>query len=372
MKILHTESSLGWGGQEIRILSEAAGLIARGHQVTLACPAEATIFTEALRYKVPTIATPIGKKRLGGFIAMRRLLAQERFDVINSHSSTDSWLAALACASRKGAPPIVRTRHVSTPLGNGASTRWLYDHAASCIVTTGEKLRLRLIEETGLRRVAIVSIPTGIDPNRFAPRNAVASRALLGLVPQGFIFGIVATLRSWKGHRYLIEAFARIRTDNDRLLIVGEGPQRETIIAQLAALGLGDSVILAGKQDQPENLFNCFDVMCLPSYANEGVPQSLMQAMMSELPCITCDVGAISEIARHEQTALMIQPENVDALIAAMRRLREDTELAERLGKMAREQIVSRYSLTRMCDDMEAIFGAVAAREQALSRLSKR
>ena len=372
MKILHTESSLGWGGQEIRILSESAGLIARGHSVTLACPEQATIFAEAQRYKVPTIALPIGKKRLGGLAAMRRLLGERRFDVINTHSSTDSWLAALACATRRGAPPIVRTRHVSTALGNRATTRWLYDKAASCIVTTGEKLRLRLIEETGLKRVPIVSVPTGIDPARFTPRNAVASRALLGLVPQGFVFGIVATLRSWKGHRYLIEAFSRMRSPGDRLIIVGEGPQRDNIEAQIASLDLADHIILAGKQDSPEQWFNCFDVMCLPSYANEGVPQSLMQAMMSELPCITCDVGAIGEIAQHEKTALLIEPESVDALVAAMTRLRNDTVFGAQLGKSARDLILRRYSFTRMCDDMEAIFNSVAAGEPALTRLALR
>ena len=129
MKILHTEASLGWGGQEIRILSEAAGLMARGHLVALACPEESRIFREAERYSVPVVAVAIGKKRLGGLLALRRLLVRQPFDVINTHSSTDSWLAALACASLKGSPPIVRTRHVSTPLGNRATTRWLYDRA---------------------------------------------------------------------------------------------------------------------------------------------------------------------------------------------------------------------------------------------------
>ena len=56
MKILHTEASCGWGGQEIRILTEARGLIGRGHQVELLCPAEARIFAEAPAYGVPVSA----------------------------------------------------------------------------------------------------------------------------------------------------------------------------------------------------------------------------------------------------------------------------------------------------------------------------
>ena len=369
MKILHTEASLGWGGQEIRILTEAAGLMARGHLVALACPEEARIFREAERYSVPVVAVPIGKKRLTGLLALRKLLIRQPFDVINTHSSTDSWLAAIACATLKGSPPIVRTRHVSTPLGNRPTTRWLYDRAASCVVTTGEKLKQQLIDESGLKRVPIVSIPTGIDSERFRPANRIAARARLGLPVSGFFVGIVATLRSWKGHRFLIDAFARIRQAQDRLLIVGDGPMLEPLTQQVKDAGLTEVVVFAGQQHEPEHWYPAFDVMCMPSYANEGVPQSLMQAMMCGLPCVTCDVGAIAEIARHESTALLVEPQNSEAIAAALVRLRQDPGLGQSLGNSAREWVLERHSFSRMCDDMEAVFRAVSSGEPALSLL---
>jgi len=96
MRILHTEASLGWGGQEIRILTEAAGLISRGHAVELASPGEARIFDEATRLGVPATALPIGRKRLRGLAALRRFVSSRPIDVINAHSSTDSWLSAIA------------------------------------------------------------------------------------------------------------------------------------------------------------------------------------------------------------------------------------------------------------------------------------
>ena len=138
MRILHTENSQGWGGQEIRILTEAAGMIKRGHEVQLIAPREARIFDEAQKHGVPVTALPIAKKRLPGFFALRRWLNANPVDVINTHSSTDSWLVALACATLAHAPTIVRTRHVSAPVSTNAATRWLYASAASAIVTTGE------------------------------------------------------------------------------------------------------------------------------------------------------------------------------------------------------------------------------------------
>jgi hypothetical protein len=136
MKILHTENSLGWGGQEIRILSEIEGMQGRGHDMHLVCPASARICTEAARRGIPVTALPIEKKRMRGLLALRAWLSAHRVDVINTHSSTDSWLTALACATLGNPPPIVRTRHISAPVPDNAATRWLYTRATHSIVVS--------------------------------------------------------------------------------------------------------------------------------------------------------------------------------------------------------------------------------------------
>ncbi|MGZ5033219.1 MAG: glycosyltransferase family 4 protein, partial [Usitatibacter sp.] len=83
MRILHTESSLGWGGQEIRVLTEARGVARRGHEVAIAAPPEARIFAEAPGYGVEIVALPIARKGLAGIVAMRRFLASRPFDIVN-------------------------------------------------------------------------------------------------------------------------------------------------------------------------------------------------------------------------------------------------------------------------------------------------
>ncbi|MBF0262844.1 MAG: glycosyltransferase family 1 protein, partial [Magnetococcales bacterium] len=71
LKILHTESSLGWGGQELRILTESLGMIKRGVDVRLFTPREATIFQEAQERSLPVEAVPIAKKNLLGLVTLR-------------------------------------------------------------------------------------------------------------------------------------------------------------------------------------------------------------------------------------------------------------------------------------------------------------
>ena len=360
LRILHTEASLGWGGQEIRVLTEARGVARAGHEVWLAAPGESRIASEAARFAVPVATLPIGRKRPGGVLALRRLLRERRFDVVNTHSSTDSWLAALACIGLSGAPPIVRTRHISAPVPRNFATRWLYARASRSIVTTGERLRAQVIAETGVAAERVVSIPTGIDLGRFAPAEAAAARASLGLPPAAPLVGIVATLRSWKGHRYLLEAVASMPRNDVQVAIVGDGPQRAALEARARELGLDARVTFAGDREDVAPWMRAFDVFCLPSYANEGVPQALMQAMACGLPVVTTPVGSIDEIVTDGDTGVLVRPEDAAAIRVAIERLLDDGAARKALGARAAAVARERFGEALMVQRMLAVFSQAA------------
>jgi glycosyltransferase involved in cell wall biosynthesis len=358
MKILHTESSCGWGGQEIRILDEAQGISARGHSVTLVAPREARIYEAALKRGLDPVALPIARKSLGGLLALRRWLRAQPVDVINTHSSTDSWLAALACATLTRAPAIVRTRHISAPIPNNLPTRWLYHSATRHIVTTGEILRTQLVRDNGLAPERITSIPTGIDAARFVPGGRDTARRQTALRLERRLIGIVATLRSWKGHRYLIEALSRL-PDDVALVIVGDGPQRQNIESKVRELGVEGRVWLVGNQDNVLPWLQSLDVFALPSYANEGVPQALVQAMLCGLPCVTTAAGGIGEVARDGATAVVVRAEDAGDLKRGLERVLDDRELGSRLGAAARAHCIANHTPQAMLDAMENLFRGV-------------
>jgi glycosyltransferase involved in cell wall biosynthesis len=347
---VHTEASVGWGGQEIRILEETQGMIAQGHEVEIWAVAGSGILAEAERRAIPYQALSIGRKSLRGVLAMRRALTSVRPDVVNAHSSTDAWLVALALLTLGDGPPLVRTRHVSSPVPDNFPTRWLY-----------QRLRETLMRENRFREDRITSVPTGIDPSRFRPGDKAEARRTLGLDPRGPYVGMVATLRSWKGHLYLIEAFARLAAADAavRLLIVGEGPMRPLLEQKIAELGLAPKVMLAGRQDAVEPWFQAMDVFCLPSYANEGVPQAIVQAMLSGLPVVTTPVGSITEAVTDQETALLVAPKDASTMAAAIRRLLDDPALAGRLGREARAQAERKFGRDAMIARMEAVFQRV-------------
>lgn len=338
------------------MLNEAIGMARRGHQVRLAAPRQSRIYEEALKRGLPVCAVPMERKTIAGYRALRSFLVAESAEIVNTHSSTDSWLSALACVGLRNAPSLVRTRHISAPIPSNFGTRWLYRSAAARIVTTGEALRLQVIRETGANPDRVVSIPTGIDLSQFRPDDRLASRAALGLAAEDFLVGIVATLRSWKGHRYLLDSVATIADPHLKVVIVGAGPGEANLRRQTQDLGIADRVIMAGQRENVVPWLQSFDTFVLPSYANEGVPQAIMQAMACGLPIITTNVGAIGEIARDGVTAMMVRPQDADALAAAIVRLRDDATLCGRLGRAAIVEAQARFSEDIMLERMEEIF----------------
>jgi len=360
LAIVHTESSLGWGGQEIRILAESQGLARRGHRLTVLCAPQSRILAEAPRWEVPAFALPIGSKRPAGLRALIDWLRGNACDVLSSHSSTDSWLAAFATRFGRRVP-IVRTRHISAPVPRNPFSRWLYERGAERIVTTGEALRRELVERNGFTAQRIESVPTGIDAGRFRPGDRVGQRSALGLPAEATLLGIVATLRSWKGHEYLLKAMPSL-PKNLHLVIVGDGPMRDVLqgIIEQLDLRVRVRVRMAGDQRDVLPWLQAFDLFALPSYANEGVPQALVQAMLCGLPCVTTPVGSIGELARDEVTALIVPPRDAEALAAAISRLAADPALGSELGLAARRHCVENYSYERMLDRMEAIYHDVA------------
>jgi glycosyltransferase involved in cell wall biosynthesis len=365
LSIVHTENSCGWGGQEIRILTEARGFLDRGHRVTLIAPTEAPIAPAADALGIPVVRLPIGRKRLPGLLALRGWIGDHRatIDLVNTHSSTDSWLAAAACATIGGAPPIVRTRHVSTTIRNRPTTRWLYTRATAHIVTTGEALRTQLARDNGVPLARMTSVPTGIDLARFVPGDARAARTRLGL-PDRPMLGIVSTLRDWKGHDYLFEALAgdRAAWSGWQVVVVGDGPYRDRLDAHLVRLALTDAIRFVGQQQDVVPWLQAMDLFTLPSYGEEGVPQAIMQAMACALPVATTTVGAIPEAVEAGVTGLLVAPRSAPELAAALARLRDDAPLRARLGAAGHARAAQRFGLGPMLDRMETVFRAVLAR----------
>ncbi len=181
--------------------------------------------------------------------------------------------------------------------------------------------------------------------------NALADVALPE-VPErsGLRIGCVSRLDHMKGTPFLVEAFARIakRVPGAELMLVGDGPERDTIATLVRDLGLEDRVIMTGHYPGDINdLVVTFDIYAFPSLW-EGLPYALLEAMRAGRAIVATDVGGVSEAIIDGETGILVPPGSDDALETAITRLIDDEGLRDRFSRSAREFYEREFSVSAM------------------------
>jgi glycosyltransferase involved in cell wall biosynthesis len=357
--IIHTEASLGWGGQEIRIFNESIGMRERGHRVVIMAQPESDLRQKASEHGFETISISFEKKDWPA--TLRKLLAlfkEIRPDVINTHSSKDSWIAGIAARFSSLGPILVRTRHLSALVGKNILSSIVYKSLPHKIVTTGEVIREQLIERNNVPPGHVISIPTGVDLERFDPENEFRDiRQELSLPAGTPLIGMVSVLRSWKGHDYVIEAAERIRNrlPEARFLLVGDGPRREVLQSMVKEKGLSDTVLMPGHREDVPDIIASLDILVHPSYANEGIPQTLLQGLAMKTPIISSDLKPLLEVIMDGETGLTVPVRDSKALADKIEMLLKDNDLKETLVNNGRKYVMN-FSRERMLDLTEELY----------------
>ena len=353
LTIIHTEASVSFGGQGLRILNEALWMQQQGHRLIILAPEESGLFAKAHQAGLETHAIRFAKaSQWRDVFNVARYLRTCRPDIVNTHSSIDTWVIAVA-ANWCRVPAIIRTRHLSTPVSAHMLNRWLYNYLCDAIFTTGECITEALKTNLRIRDDKITTIATGIRPPELLPDRDRARQAIvhqLALPPQTRFVGCLAVLREWKGHAILIEAFRQIRDDipDHHLLIIGEGGFRSAIEHLIAKHGLAPRVHLLGHRDDIWWVLRALDTKILVSTHSEGISQALLQAQFAECPVIGSDCGGIPEIIAHEQTGLLVPKGEVAPLGYALRRLLGDPALATHLARAAHHRAHAHHTLDMM------------------------
>jgi glycosyltransferase involved in cell wall biosynthesis len=359
LKILHTEWSDGWGGQERRILLECEGLMARGHQVEIATRESCWTAKEARSRGIPTAFFPMARKL--DFVSIRQLrahLRQGRFDVVHTHSGIDAWIGGIA-AKWAGTPALVRTRHLFMPFHRSPLN--FVHYLPDRLFCLGDTMRTMLVDECGFPDREVVNIPTGIDFGQFRPsRNRSEVRAELGVGDDEFLVLVVGVLRGVKRHDIAIDGFARFLKagGRGRLVLAGDGPMRSNMEELVRSLGIEDQARLLGHRTDVPDLMGAADTLLLTS-RSEAQSQALTQGIGLGIPAVATAVGGVPEVVVHERTGLLVPPGDPDAVAIALHRLADNPTLRRQLGDAGREHANRRYSLAAMLDATEAAYRTV-------------
>ncbi len=342
--ILHTEASLGFGGQELRILTEIRWLLDHGWRAGLACQPASRLLGEARALGIPTWVVSMTRPfSLAAAVRLRRVLREAAVDLVHTHSSVDSWVAALAARSLGRA--VVRSRHVSIRIGRG---RGLVYRLANRVITSGEHVK-RIVMAAGVPAERVIAIPAGLDGTRFhAGVSGHAVRAELGL--NGPVVGLVANIRGSKGHRFFLEAAPLVLAacPAARFLIVGDGVGFDDVRRRVADMRLDDRVLLTGfRRDIPE-VMAALDVLALPSIRSEAFPQVIAQALAVGTPVVGTTIGGIPEIIHEGDTGRLVPPENARALADAIIDLLRHPDAARAMARRGQALVRERYTIDGM------------------------
>ena len=325
----------------MRILTEARWLASRGVRVLVAAQPDSRMLEETRASGLRAVAVAMrGAWDLRAVARLALVIRSAGIGVVHTHSSVDAWVAGLA--ARATGVPVVRSRHVSIPIGRGMNPvyRWLADR----VVTSGEAIRT-VVLAARLDARHVIAIPAGVDLDEFGPGPADAALRdeLAGGAP---VIGSVAMFRGSKGHDHLLDAFAALhaRWPRARLLLVGDGVRRGWVERLVQERELGDAVRLVGFRRDVAALLRLMDCFVLASTRTEGVPQSLLQAMAVGVPVVASAIGGIPEVVTHLRTGLLVAPGDARALADGIASVLGDPAAARQRAEAARGVVAARYS----------------------------
>jgi glycosyltransferase involved in cell wall biosynthesis len=335
------------------------GAAARGHEVIGVCadgPLLADVRAEGLRVEPLPLArslSPAAQWR--AFRALLQLIRRERPDIVHAHMPISGFLARLAAAAA-GVPVVAYTCHgflfnQPGPWWRRAislAMEWVAGRVTSIYTTVSME------EAADARRLRIhpraVGIGNGRNPARFHPDPAARTRIreALGCTPAAVAIVIVSRLVRHKGYPELLAAMRHV--PGAELWVVGErltsdhGADMEPLFA---ASDLGLRLRRLGYRADVAAVLAAADIFVLPSHF-EGLPMSVIEAMLTGLPVVATDIRGPREQVIHGETGLLVPPATIEPLAAALRRLVDDPQLRARMGDAGRTRATSLYDETKV------------------------
>ncbi len=320
------------------------------------------------------------RSRIGAAALRRQIFGHcRRLRPALVHTRNLSGLDALVPAWLAGVPRRIHSEH-GWDVGNLDGSQWkpallrrLHRPVVSHYITVSQDLKRFLVERIGIGAEKISQIYNGVDTAKFAPadprqgadRTAAFPEDFRG--PQRLRFGAVGRIQPVKDQASLLHAFAALRKrstllrEQARLALLGGGPLLGEMRELARSLEIDAAVWLPGPSDQVAEFLRGLDVFVLPSL-NEGISNTVLEAMASGLPVLASAVGGNVELVQPGLTGALFAPGDRDTLTDWMARCFDDPDWRLAMGAAARQRAVEAFSLANMVARYQAVYcGAATA-----------
>jgi glycosyltransferase involved in cell wall biosynthesis len=303
-----------------------------------------------------------GRYDLAPFRRLRKLLREERFDILHAHKfGSNLWGSMVGRLSRT--PVIVAHEH--SWAYSGDPVRRILDgqvigRLADVMVAVSTRDRERMTSVEGVPPSKTVYIPNAFVERPPAPDGGDL-RAELGIAPGALVIGTLAVLRAEKRLDLMIDAFARVAegADDAHLVVGGYGPKMADWQAQAERLGLGERVHWLGMREDVETVLGGIDVAVMSS-EREGMPLFAFECMATRTPLVATDVGGLRDVFPGGEGALLVPPGDSAALAEALSELLSDPERRRAVGDAAHERLPE-FSAERAAERVGALYQRLLA-----------
>lgn len=366
-KVMLLAVGLGVGGTETHILELASRLDRSRFTVTVCVLKSSGTMAQELRKRGVRVLSLEGAGKLDARVMVRlfKLLRVERPDVVQAFLFWAN-VAARVCGRILRAFPVVSSYHDEI-----VSEAWLVRlvdrltlNWTNRIVCCSGAVGRSVVSRIGGKIEHCTIIPFGVDLEHF-DSAAAATRHELGLRDDGSVIGTVCRLvEPKKGLTILFRALAELTRRYGQppcqLVIVGDGPARDELEALREQLGLSSWIVFTGSRRDIPRVLQALDAFVLPSLY-EGFGIAILEAMAAGKPVIATTVGGIPEFVLSEETGLLVEPGNVQALADAITRLLSDPQQAEAMGAKGRVHARENYRISEIVRQHEQVYTACLA-----------
>lgn len=351
MRILHVIQELRTGGAERVVLSLAGGQREAGHEVAVAAaPGELETATEAERFDLPVIGRRPWRVPAAA-LALRRAVRRWRPTIVHAHNPAMGLITGLSTGG--GRSPVALLSLHGSPEEDWAAVSRLSRLSRLDLVACGPGVEAAL-EERGISVRDTVTNAVGPAP---LPADRTGLERDWQLDGRRLVLA-VGRLVEQKNHGLAIRALEHVPTA--KLVIAGEGPLRPELEELARLCGVDDRVVFAGLRPDARALMAAADAIVLPSRW-EGLPLTALEAHASGTPLVATAVRGVQELLEDGEDALLVAADDPVALGEALRRVLDDSELADRLAEGGRRAAADR-SEERMVAAYLRVYGELLGR----------
>ncbi len=353
--LLHCFSTFEPGGPQVRFAHLANRMRGQYAHVILALDGR----TGAARLLEPGVRWRIGETPpQPGLLAFASLIRRLRPALVQTYN-WGAIEAAAGCVLARVCPLL----HTEDGFGPDEASRLklrrvlarrLVLRFARRVAVPSQTLERIALEACRLPQRSVVRIPNGVDCLQFHPGRNDALRSELGVGAEEFVLGSVGHLRGEKDFGFLLRAFAEARIPSSRLVIAGDGPERERLRQLAAELRLQGRVLFPGVVD-PAPWYRMFDLFVMSSMT-EQMPLALLEAMASGLPALCTDAGDSAWMLEAQGPPAIVPRGDFAGYVEALRLWAGNEALRREAGARNRARCRREFSLDRMVERWRALY----------------